>query len=102
MAVLTCEIPTSVLDTLTRSAGESGSLSRIVTTALSEYLQRPVRAHRRHRPEPRGPDAAHRATPDLGDVGTHPSDHHGRTDPVQSGCRDNHRLFEMVDENSLH
>jgi len=42
MPLLNCNIPASLLEALTRSTGDNKSVSDIVTTALSQYLNHPV------------------------------------------------------------
>src|SRR5271156_3415298 len=41
MAFLTCDIPASFLDELTRRAGTGGSVSSLVSEALAGYLDEP-------------------------------------------------------------
>lgn len=42
MANLNCDIPTSLLAELTNTADSANSVSQIVTTALSQYLDKPI------------------------------------------------------------
>jgi acetolactate decarboxylase len=43
MAVLTCDVPLSLLSAIKARAGERGeSVSRAVTAALSQYLAQPI------------------------------------------------------------
>src|SRR3954447_25933679 len=42
MAVLTCNIPESLLATLTRSVAVGESISHVVTVALAQYLNKPI------------------------------------------------------------
>src|SRR5580658_4457330 len=42
MAILNCNIPSSLLAALNQTAGGVGGVSRIVTAALSQHLNQPV------------------------------------------------------------
>jgi acetolactate decarboxylase len=42
VATLNCNVPSSLMDDLTRAATGGESLSHIVTTALSQYLNKPI------------------------------------------------------------
>jgi hypothetical protein len=41
MAILNCDIPSSLVGALTREASAHGGVSHVVTTALSQYLNEP-------------------------------------------------------------